>query len=33
MASAVVATLPRAIFFLTLQRHFVRVIAATGTKG
>ncbi|MDX8526542.1 carbohydrate ABC transporter permease [Mesorhizobium sp. MSK_1335] len=33
MASAVVATLPTAIFFLALQRHFVRGIAATGIKG
>ncbi|MEI9400824.1 carbohydrate ABC transporter permease [Mesorhizobium argentiipisi] len=33
MASAVVATLPTALFFLALQRHFVRGIAATGIKG
>ena len=33
MASAVAATLPTAIFFLALQRHFVRGIAATGIKG
>ncbi|TPM27501.1 carbohydrate ABC transporter permease [Mesorhizobium sp. B2-3-4] len=33
MASSVVATLPTAIFFLALQRHFVRGIAATGIKG
>lgn len=33
MASSVVATLPTALFFLVLQRHFVRGIAATGVKG
>jgi ABC-type glycerol-3-phosphate transport system permease component len=33
MASAVAATLPTALFFLALQRHFVRGIAATGVKG
>ncbi|WP_413988671.1 carbohydrate ABC transporter permease [Labrys okinawensis] len=33
MASSVVATLPTALFFLVMQRHFVRGIAATGVKG
>ena len=33
MASAVVATLPTALFFLALQRYFVRGVAAIGVKG
>lgn len=33
MAAAAVATLPALIFFLSLQRYFVRGIATTGLKG
>ena len=33
MASALVATLPAVVFFLMLQRYFVRSIATTGIKG
>ncbi len=33
MAAAAVATLPAVIFFLTLQRYFVKGIATTGLKG
>ncbi len=33
MAAAVVATLPALVFFLALQRYFVRGIATTGIKG
>ncbi len=33
MASAVAATLPAVIFFLLLQRYFVRGVATSGMKG
>ena len=33
MASAVVATVPAIIFFLLLQRYFVRGISTTGLRG
>jgi multiple sugar transport system permease protein len=33
MAAAVAATLPALVFFLALQRYFVRGIATTGLKG
>jgi len=33
MAAAAVATVPAVIFFLALQRYFVRGIATTGLKG
>ena len=33
MASAAAATIPAVIFFLLLQRYFVRGISTTGLQG
>lgn len=33
MAATVVATIPAVVFFLMLQRYFVRSVATTGVKG